>query len=139
MKNLIFAILLFLPTLVWGQSDRKLDAQGNLIYQYNRTVTENPQNSSEKIVTFVFVNGNSQRAISYRQETLNGIVSWTSTSNGKLTNETIVDCVTTNLKPGESVTWKYTYSPRKGSATTALDKAAILIMDDTYATEKIVF
>lgn len=135
-KILLIGALLF-PLLLSAQTDRKVDAQGNLLYQYSRTSVINPQNPSERIVTFTFVNGNAQRAVTFRQESLEGTVSWLETEGGETGTETIVDFVTANLSPGQSVAWKYTFAPKKGTSPIALERAALMIMEEDFGTEKI--
>lgn len=137
MKKILVIAALLLPLLAFAQTDRKVDAQGKLLYQYSRTSVINPQNPSERIVTFVFVNGNAQRAITFRQEAIDGIVGWLETEGGETGTETIVDFVTANLVPGQSVAWKYTFNPRQGSSPAVLERAAILIMEEDFGTEKI--
>ena len=137
MKKIVAIVAFLLPLLTFAQTDRKVDAQGNLLYQYSRTSVINPQNPSERIVTFVFVNGNAQRAITLRQESLDGTVSWLETEGGETGTETIVDFVTANLEPGQSVAWKYTFSPKQGNSPVALERASILIMEEDFGTEKI--
>jgi len=137
MKKILLIAALLLPLLLSAQTDRKVDAQGNLLYQYSRTSVINPQNPSERIVTFVFVNGNAQRAISFRQESLDGTVQWIETEGGETGTETIVDFVTANLEPGQNIAWKYTFSPKKGTAPAPLERAALMIMEEDFGTEKI--
>lgn len=139
MMKKFFLIAAFLsPFLLFGQSDRKVDAQGALLYQYSRTSEMNPQNPSERIVTFVFVNGNAQRAITFRQESVEGTVHWISTEGGEPGTETIVDFVTANLAPGQTVAWKYGFAPKTGNDPAVLERAALLIMEEDFGTEKII-
>ena len=90
-----------------------------------------------RVVTFVFVNGNAQRAITFRQEALDGTVGWLETEGGETGTETIVDFVTANLAPSQSVAWKYTYAPKNGTSAIPLERAALLIMEEDFGTEKI--
>ena len=137
MKKIIVIAALLLPLLLSAQTDRKVDAQGNLLYQYSRTSVIDPMNPSVRVVTFVFVNGNVQRAVTFRQETLDGTVGWLETDGGETGTETIVDFVTANLAPGQSVAWKYTYAPKNGTSAIPLERAALLIMEEDFGTEKI--
>ena len=138
MKKIFLIAAFLLPLLLSAQTDRKVDAQGNLLYQYSRSSIINPQNPSERIVTFVFVNGNAQRAITFRQESLDGTVGWLETEGGETGTETIVDFVTANLEPGQSVAWKYVFAPKQGSAAVPLERAALMIMEEDFGTEKII-
>ncbi len=137
MKKFLVIALLLLPLLLAAQTDRKVDAQGNLLYQYSRTSVIDPLNPSVRVVTFVFVNGNAQRAVTFRQESLDGTVGWLETEGGETGTETIVDFVTANLAPGQSVAWKYTFAPKKGRDPVPLERAALLIMEEDFGTEKI--
>lgn len=134
LKKLILLVALALPLLVSAQSNRKLDTLGNLLYQYSRTYERNPQNADELLVTFVFVNGNSQQAVTFRQEVVDGSFRWISTPGGSQSHETVVEAATANLAPGQGVAWKYAFKPAKGK----LEKAALMIMDGHYAVEKII-
>ena len=138
MKKILVIAALLLPLLLSAQTDRKVDAQGNLLYQYSRTSVIDPQNPSVRIVTFVFVNGNAQRAITFRQETIDGTVGWLNTNGGETGTETIVDFVTANLAPGQTVAWKYGFSPKTGNDPAVLERAALLIMEEDFGTEKII-
>ena len=138
MKKLFLLTILLLPWLLSAQTDRKVDAQGALLYQYSRTSELNPQNPSERIVTFVFVNGNAQRAITFRQESVEGTVRWIDTEGGETGTETIVDFVTANLAPGQTIAWKYAFAPKTGTAPITLERAALLIMEEDFGTEKII-
>lgn len=133
MKKFFFLILFFLPILCFAQSDRQLDSLGHLQYQYSRTFAQNPQDASELIVTFIFVNGNQQQAITLRQEKSNTAPRWLSTQGGTLTHETIVDAVTANLAPNQSVVWKYAVKTTNGKPETA----ALMLMSDKYVVDKI--
>lgn len=138
MKKILFITVLLFPLLLSAQTDRKLDAQGNLMYQYSRTSVINPQVPSERIVTFVFQNGNAQRAITLRQESVDGVVSWIATDGGETGSETIVDFITANLQPGQNVAWKYAVAPKNGTTPPVLERAALMIMEEDFGTEKII-
>ena len=137
MKKILLIAALLLPVFLSAQTDRKVDAQGSLLYQYSRTSVINPQNPSERIVTFVFVNGNAQRAITFRQESIEGTVRWMETEGGETGAETIVDFVTANLAPGQTIAWKYGVVPKTGTVPVPLERAALLIMEEDFGTEKI--
>ena len=138
MKKILVIAALLLPLLLSAQTDRKVDAQGNLLYQYSRTSVIDPMNPSVRVVTFVFVNGNAQRAVTFRQEALEGTVGWIDTEGGETGTETIVEFVTANLAPGQTVAWKYSFAPKTGTAPVPLERAALLIMEEDFGTEKII-
>ena len=76
MKKIILLLGLLLPTWAFAQADRKLDTDGNLLYQYQRTVSEPCDTCKELTVTLLFVNGNHPAAISLRQEAFDTQVRW---------------------------------------------------------------
>ena len=116
---------------------------GDLAYQYNRIVSRNPDNPSQVIVTFVFINGNAQTAISYRQDAVKGKVEWQPTEVGTPKKQGFVECVTVSLPPNHVISWKYSYTlrsvPKKKGYSIPLDKAALLIMNDNMEVTKKMF
>ena len=136
MKKTALLLLLLVPLFAFGQADRKLDADGKLLYQYQRTVSEPCDTCSEITVTFLFVNGSHSTAISLRQEAFDTDVRWIDIAGGTAGHEEVVEFCTANLAPNQSVTWTYAVSAKKGKVS-APEKAALLIMDEQYAVEKI--
>lgn len=136
MKKTVLILLLFVPLFVFGQADRKLDADGKLLYQYQRTVSDPCDTCSEITVTFLFVNGGHPTAISLRQEAFDTDVRWIDIPGGTAGHEEVVELCTANLEPNQSVTWTYAVSAKKGKIS-APEKAALLIMDEKYAVDKI--
>lgn len=136
MKKTALLLLLLVPLFAFGQADRKLDADGKLLYQYQRTVSEPCDTCSEITVTFLFVNGSHSTAISLRQEAFDTDVRWIDIAGGTAGHEEVVEFVTANLAPNQSVTWTYAVSAKKGRIS-APEQAALLIMDEQYAVEKI--
>ena len=136
MKNIIFLFLFLLPAVAFAQSDRKVDSHGNLLYQYQRTASEPCDTCTELKVTFLFVNGNRPAAISFRQETLDTKVRWIDISGGTAGHEEVVDFVTANLEPNQTITWSYAVSAKIGKVS-APEQAALLIMDEKYGVEKV--
>ncbi len=131
-------LILFYALSVFSQGDRVLDKQGNLLYQYHRSAVPDPENPGSLIVTFVFGNGNRPNAISLRQEKMYANVQWLDTANAATGTEEIVASITANLKPNESVTWKYVFIPqKKNSKTIHLECAALLIMNERFEIKKI--
>ena len=116
---------------------------GDVAYQYNRIVSRNPDNPSQVIVTFVFINGNAQTAISYRQDAVKGKIEWEPTEAGTPQKQGFVEYVTVSLPPNHVVSWKYSYTlksiPKTKNYTIPLDKAALLIMTDNMEVTKKVF
>lgn len=137
MNKLLISLLLLFPLAIAAQSDTVTDAHGHLLYLYNRTSTVNPDNESELLVTFSFTNGHDHQAISFRQEAMDGLVRWINTDGGEPGKEKVVDFVTANLSPNQTVTWTYAVTPRSGTKLPKLEKAAILLMHEDYGVEKI--
>lgn len=135
MKKLFFTLLTCLPMALSAQSDRCVDNTGKLLYQYNRTIEK--INETQLLVTFIFINGTEQTAISLRQETMSGTVIWQSTALGQTEHDVIVDLCTANLAPNQSVSWKYIYTPKKESKEPAIERSALMIMQDDYQVKKI--
>lgn len=133
MKKIIAFLLLSIPLFIFAQSNRQLDSLGNLQYQYSRTFERNPQNANELIVTFVFVNGNQQQAITLRQENAKSKLRWISSQGGTVSHETIVEAMTANLAPNQSVVWKYAVT----TANAQPEQAALMLMTEKYAVDKI--
>lgn len=136
---LLFLILLF-SIRVSAQSDRKVDDSGDFIYQYNRTCAQNPSNPSEIIVSFVFINGKNQMAISYRQEHIGSPIRWISTEGGHQKNEELVDAITANLAPSDSVVWSFAIEKgMKDKTGVTIETAALLLMDESREVVKLLF
>lgn len=138
MKKIILFLGLLLPTWAFAQADRKLDTDGNLLYQYQRTVSEPCDTCKELTVTLLFVNGNHPAAISLRQEAFDTQVRWIDIAGGTAGHEEVVEFVTANLEPNQTITWSYAVSAKKGKVS-APEKAALLIMDEKYGVEKVWF
>ena len=82
------------------------------------------------------MNGNHLAAISLRQETFDTQVRWIDIAGGTAGHEEVVEFVTANLEPNQTITWSYAVSAKKGKVS-APEKAALLIMDEKYGVEKI--
>lgn len=136
MKKIHLVLALLLPFLCYSQSDRKLYPNGKLAYQYNRVVEANPENPQEQLVTFIFVNGESQQAISLRQELMESTIRWIETTGGNVGKDDLVETLSANLAPNQSIAWKYALIPKTGSK---VERSAVLVIHDDYSSEKIWF
>ena len=139
-KFLVFLmIVLWSIPSSWAQKDSILDTEGNLLYQYERTVEQALENPRKAIVTFYFKNGIEQRAITYRQEKLVSKLEWVKKGKSLVEKEKIVEKITANLKPGEEIEWKLLieYNTKKRKAI--VEKAALLLMNEQFEVTKIVF
>lgn len=139
-KFLVFLmIVLWSIPSSWAQKDSILDTEGNLLYQYERTVEQALENPRKAIVTFYFKNGIEQRAITYRQEKLVSKLEWVKKGKSLVEKEKIVEKIIVNLKPGEEIEWKLLiqYNTKKRKAI--VEKAALLLMNEQFEVTKIVF
>lgn len=132
-RIIAFSLFLLLPFGLSAQADRQVSELGKLGYQYSRTFERNPQNANELIVTFVFVNGCRQHAITLRQEFEKDSFRWISTPDGTRGGESFVASSTANLAPNQSVIWKYAVRTNRGHP----DRAALMILGEDYGVEKI--
>ena len=116
---------------------------GNFAYQYNHIVAKSPDNPLQVIVTVVFINGNSQTAITYRQDAVKGDVEWISAENGVYAKRGFVESITASIPPNHVVSWKYSYTLKSKYKEkyniVYLDKAALMIMDDNFRIVKKTF
>ena len=138
--SLLFCFALAFALYAQPQSDRKVDDSGNLLYQYCRSVSKNPENRSEVLVSFVFINGKNQMALSYRQEHFDSKIRWITTAGAHVKNEEFVDALTVNLAPNDSVVW--TFAIEKGArdkSGVTVETAALLLMDDSFKVQKFYF
>lgn len=138
--SFLFWLVFALSLCAQPQSDRKVDVAGNLLYQYCRSATKNPANSSEVLVMFVFINGKQQTAISYRQEHIGKSVKWIDTEGAHFVGGSLVDALTANLSPNDSVVWTFAIDRNfKDKSGTTVESAAILLMDDSSEVKKFYF
>ena len=139
MKNPIpiTTILLFLlPNILFCQSNRLTNDKGQLLWQYNQTVTVDEKNPKTLLVTFVFINGINQTAISLRQELFNSQIEWLNTDSIQIEKEERVEFLTANLAPHQSIVWKYTLKTKLVGKELILEKSAILIMNENFEVRK---
>ena len=55
----------------------------------------------------VFINGNAQTAVQYRQEFINSKIEWLKTDNGIPKKEKFVDALTISIPPNNKTTIKF--------------------------------
>lgn len=110
-------------------------------YQYNRIISLDPNNPGKLLITFVFINGKSHNAISYRQEVTNATTQWLESDMGSFKKEGFVDVYTALVPPEHVVSWKCSYTPKTKSknGVVEVDKSALLIMNDNFEVDKKVF
>jgi len=125
-------IIFFTISTTYAQNNRLTNEDGQLLWQYNQSTTQNPQKSDTIFVTFVFTNGINQTAISLRQEFFNSIIGWMETSNIQVEKEGRVEFLTANLAPHQSVVWKYFLKTKPVEKELILERSAILIMNEAF-------
>lgn len=142
MKRII--LLLAITTLSFfsatAQGNRYLDSLGHFKYQYNRSMVIDPNNPRQAIVSFVFINGDEQTGISYRQEVLNSQLSWIKTDKGVLKREKLVETITANLEPKETLVWKFTIvnKPSRKDGKVTIEKGALLLINNEFIANKFI-
>ena len=121
-----------LPFLLFAQNNRLTNDKGQLLWQYNQIVHIDEQNQNTIKVSFIFINGINQTAISLRQELFNAQMEWLETSDIQIKKEEHVEFLTANLAPGQSVVWKYVIKNKE----LLLEKSALLIMNEDFEVRK---
>ena len=129
-------VLVFSISVVYGQSNRLTNENGQLLWQYNQIVHLNHEKQNTVLVSFVFINGINQTAISLRQEHFKSEIEWVDTSGIQAEKDERVSFLTANLAPHQSVVWKYTVKTKPVNKELILEKSAILIMDEEFEIRK---
>ena len=138
MRKTIFIILIFiinLPT-IFCQSNRLTTEKGELLWQYNQSFTIDEEQPNTILVTFVFINGIDQTAISLRQELFNSKIEWLDTSEVQIEKEERVEFLTVNLAPSQSIVWKYVLNIKLIDNELILERSALLIMNEDFEMRK---
>jgi len=141
-KRFFFIIfwLIFLLTvsisITFGQSNRLTNENGQLLWQYNQIVIQDKENPNIIKVSFVFINGINQTAISLRQEVFNSAIVWVDTANMQIGKEDRVEFITSNLAPHQSIVLKYNLSNIKIDKELLFEKSALLIMNEEFEIRK---
>jgi hypothetical protein len=110
--------------------------KGELLWQYNQNVTIDKEETNTILVTFVFINGINQTAISLRQELFNSKIEWLNTSDVPIEKEERVEFLTVNLAPSQSIVWKYALKSKPIGNELILEKSALLIMNEDFEIRK---
>lgn len=140
MRRIFVLFLTFFSLIASAQSLRKTDDGGNFLYEYRRVFLAVDSLPNTVVVSFSFINGPGRQAISYRQERVNQPVKWMKTDGAHFRGESVVDALTANLAPGDSVCWTFAVekvTPKMKSVT--IEQAALLLMDEQKTVEKIYF
>ncbi|MCL2435561.1 MAG: hypothetical protein FWD09_05410 [Lentimicrobiaceae bacterium] len=137
MRKLFFVIIILITIPnIFCQSNRLTNNKGQLLWQYNQTVTIDEKNPNTLLVTFVFINGINQTAISLRQELFNSQMEWLNADTIQIGKEERVEFSTVNLAPNQSVVWKYALTTRLTGNELILERSAVLIMDEDFEVRK---
>jgi len=75
-------------------------------------------------------------AISLRQELFNSEVAWIDISDIQVEKERCVEFLTVNLKPNQSIIWKYLFKSKPVNKELILEKSVLLIMNEEYEIRK---
>jgi hypothetical protein len=130
----LFCTFCFLQ--IFTQSNRLTNEKGQLLWQYNQIVHVDEQNQKTIHISFVFINGVNQTAISLRQELFYSQIEWLETDNIKIEKDDMVEFITANLAPHQSVVWKYILKPKIINKELLLEKSAVLIMNEEFEVRK---
>jgi len=131
----LFSLILFTFSSILGQSNRLTNENGQLLWQYNQSVVVDEKQNSFT-VTFVFINGINQTAISLRQDLFKSQIEWLETSEIQVEKEGYVDFLTVNLAPSQSVVFKYVIKIKLKDKELSLEKSAIFIMNEEFKIRK---
>jgi len=133
-----FLFLLFASCFlsIFAQSNRLTTEKGELLWQYNQYATIDEKNTNTILVTFVFINGIKQTAISLRQEFFQSQIEWLETSNVLVEREKRVEFLTTNLAPGQSIVLRYALQTKLINNELIAEKSALLIMNENFEIRK---
>ncbi|MDR1758878.1 MAG: hypothetical protein LBR51_08030 [Bacteroidales bacterium] len=114
---------------------------GDFIYQYSRIITRDTLSPTLLWVTVVFINGNVQAAITYRQEIVNARFEWISTEAGRDYTEGYVKGITAILVPHQVISWRYSYETLAPTANgeVEINRASLLVMNDNLNIDKVLF
>jgi hypothetical protein len=124
----------FLP--VFAQNNRLTNENGQLLWQYNQIATIDEESPNTIKISFVFINGVNQTAISLRQELFHSQIEWKETSLSQVEKEERVESLTANLAPNQSVVWKYVLKNKPINKELFLEKSALLIMSEDFEVRK---
>jgi hypothetical protein len=143
MRNRILLLKFFLilfatsnSSVIFSQNNRLTNDNGQLLWQYTQTFTKSEENTKEIEVSFIFINGIEQTAISLRQELFYSQIEWVDTLNLKVDKEERVEYITVNLAPHQSIIFHYVVRKNRFSKELFLEKSAILIMNENFEIRK---
>ena len=133
-KLLLILILIATISSLFSQNNRLTTEKGELLWQYSQNIDIEENNPNTVLVTFVFINGIKQTAISLRQERLLSDIKWLETANYQVEKEERVDFIIANLAPRDSLVLKYTLQQtnKVKKDEILVERAAVLIMNEEF-------
>ncbi len=134
-KHILIALLVSIFSITSAQSNRLVSENGEFLWQYHRSAAWSP-GSDSLMVTFVFVNGNEQRAICFRQECFWSALTWRNIEGGITSTDKKVAVIQANLAPNQAISWSFTLNDTIKHELPLLEKAAILMIDEEYNASK---
>jgi len=132
----ISAFLLFCFNSVFAQNNRLTNENGQLLWQYNQTVSFDEANPRDIKVSLIFINGIQQTAVSLRQELFHSQIEWVDTANFQIEKEERVEFITVNLAPNQYMVFNYVLRNKKKNKELLLEKSALLIMNENFEIRK---
>jgi len=138
-KNKVFFLLSAFCFLLFSssaQNNRLTTEKGELLWQYNQNITIDTENPNTILVSFVFINGINQTAISLRQELFNSQIEWLNISDVPVEKEERVEFLTINLAPSQSIVWRYALKTKPINNELVLERSALLIMNEDFEIRK---
>ncbi len=133
---LLLLCILFITTVSAQQGDRLVDSTGNLVYQYNRSVSWLETGKCK--VTVTFINGYKQLGVSFRQEVFRSKLQWVETDRGDTTQMPNIKVITANMAPNETLVWSFIYRNKSGKKDRSVDleKSCFMLLDEEYRVTK---
>jgi len=135
-RRFLLSAFCFLHFLLFSQNNRLTNENGQLLWQYTQNITFEKGKPDRFLVTFVFINGIKQTAISLRQELFYSIIEWVETGGEIVEKEERVDFLTINLSPHKSVVWKYMVKNKTTGKEPVVEKSAVLIINEEFEVRK---
>ena len=135
-KYLLIVFCILNTIVLFAQNNRLTNEKGQLLWQYSQNVTANEEKPNTIVVSFVFINGINQTAISLRQELFNSQIEWIEIADLKVEKEDCVEFLTANLAPNQSIVWKYILKPKLVNNELILEKSALLVMNEDFEVRK---
>jgi hypothetical protein len=119
-----------------GQSNRLTNEKGQLLWQYTQTATIDEEDPKDIKVSFIFINGIHQTAISLRLELFYSTIDWRFPPDIKVEKDEKVEYVTINLAPNQYIILNYVAKNNIKIKELMLEKSVLLIMHENFEVRK---